>query len=119
MQITDDLIRSVIQEVLAGMRNGTAPHAGNGTVKPVPFGGNGRARTWGVFDDVDGAVNAATRAQREFERRGLDDRKKAVDCIRRICIQQKEELGREELEETKIGRLIHKIEKLQVCGEKI
>ena len=44
-------------------------------------------------------------AQREFERRGLDDRRKAVDCIRKICIEQAETLGREELEETKIGRL--------------
>jgi aldehyde dehydrogenase len=106
MQVTDELVRNVVQEVLLAMRNGHA--------KPTS---NGRARPWGVFDDVNSAVAAASAAQREFERRGLSERKKAVDCIRRICIDQAETLGREELEETKIGRLIHKIDKLRVCGE--
>ena len=107
MQVTDELVRSVVHEVLSAMRNGH--------VKPT---GNGRARNWGVFEDVASAVAAASAAQREFEQRGLTDRKKAVDCIRRICIDQAETLGREEFEETKIGRLVHKIEKLKVCGEK-
>ncbi len=107
MQVTDELIRSVVQEVLSHMRNGQA--------KPA----NGHARRWGVFDDVNEAVAAATEAQQEFEQRGLEDRRKAVSCIRRICIDQAETLGREEFEETRIGRLQHKIEKLVVAGEKI
>jgi aldehyde dehydrogenase len=106
MQVTDELIRSVVQEVLSTMRNGQA--------KAV----NGRGRHWGVFDDVDSAVAAAVEAQKQFESRGLQDRRKAVDCIRRICIDQAESLGREEMEETKIGRLKHKIEKLVVAGER-
>src|SRR5207302_9135353 len=57
-------------------------------------------------------------AQRELEARGLAARKKAVDCIRRICIDKAEMLGLEELEETKIGRLKHKVEKLVTCAEK-
>jgi aldehyde dehydrogenase len=106
VQVTDDLIRSVVQEVLTHMRNGQAAPA------------NGKARPWGVFEDVDSAVAAATEAQRQFERRGLDDRRKAVGCIRRICVEQAETLGRQELEETRIGRLVHKVEKLVVAGEK-
>jgi aldehyde dehydrogenase len=106
MQVTDELVRSVVHEVLAHMRNGQA--------KPA---GNGQAKRWGVFEDVGKAVGAASAAQQEYEKRGLSDRKKAVDCIRRICIDQAEALGREELEETKIGRLVHKIEKLKVCGK--
>src|SRR4051812_39110942 len=109
MQVTDELIRSVVKDVLANMRNGHAAPAA---------GGNGKERRWGVFDDVDSAVQAARAAQREYETRGPDDRRKAVDCVRRICVQQAETLGREELEETKIGRLDHKIEKLVVAGEK-
>jgi aldehyde dehydrogenase len=106
MQVTDELIRSVVQEVLSHMRNGRA----------AP--GNGRAKKWGVFDDVDEAVTAAVAAQKEFEARGLEDRRKAVDCVRRICIDQAEALGREEFEETRIGRLKHKIEKLIVAGDR-
>jgi aldehyde dehydrogenase len=107
MQVTDELIRNVVQEVLSHMRNGR--------VRPT----NGHAGRRGVFEDVNGAVAAATEAQREFESRGLDDRRKAVACIRRICVDQAEPLGREEFEETRIGRVIHKIDKLKVIGEKI
>src|SRR5262249_48711434 len=106
MQVTDELVRSVVQEVLAHMRNGRAAPT------------NGHARNWGVFEDVDQAADAGTEAKKQFEKRGLDDRRKAVDCIRRICIEQAEPLGREEFEETRIGRLKHKIEKLIVAGEK-
>ena len=58
-------------------------------------------------------------AQHECERRGLEDRRKAVQCVRDICSKQAEQLGREELEETKIGRLEHKIEKLKVIADRI
>src|SRR5438094_397354 len=109
MQLTDDLVRSVVMQVLTQVR------AGNG-VAPQK---NGHARAWGVFQDVDKAVSAAAAAQREFERRGLDDRRKAVECIRKICKGQAEQLGREELEETKIGRLAHKVEKLKVIADRI
>jgi aldehyde dehydrogenase len=107
MQVTDDLIRNIVQEVLTHVRHGRAP------------AGNGKARAFGVYQDVDEAVAAASAAQREFERRGLDDRRKAVACIRKICTEQAAQLGREELEETRIGRLDHKIEKLQVVADRI
>jgi aldehyde dehydrogenase len=107
MQVTDELIRSVVQEVLSHVRNGRAPST------------NGHTRSWGVFEDVGEAVAAAVKAQREFERRGLADRRKAVECVRRICIEQADPLGREEFEETKIGRLPHKVEKLVAVGERI
>jgi aldehyde dehydrogenase len=106
MQVTDELIRNVVQEVLSHMRNGKAAPA------------NGKASRWGIFDDVDSAVTAATEAQQQFEKRGVEDRRKAVNCIRGICIDQADSLGRAEMQETKIGRLKHKIEKLIVAGER-
>jgi aldehyde dehydrogenase len=111
MQVTDELIRGVVQEVLAHMR-GRGASLTNG--KPA-----GAAGQWGVFREVGPAVEAAQAAQREFAGRGLEDRKKAVDCVRRICIEQCEPLGREEFEETKIGRLEHKVEKLVAAGERV
>src|SRR5205807_3927240 len=107
MQVTDELVRTVVQEVLSQMRNGKA--------RPS----NGHAHRWGIFDDVNAAVSAASQAQKQFETRGLEERRKAITCIRKICSEQAETLGREELEETKIGRLIHKIEKLKVIADKI
>jgi len=105
MLLTEDLIRNVVQEVLSQMGNGAALT-------------NGKAHTrssgnLGVFSTVDDAVNAAAAAFREFQARPIADRAKAVECIRAICTGQAEELGRLELEETKIGRLDHKIAKLR------
>src|SRR5262245_26324382 len=107
MTVTDELVRNVVQEVLSHMRNAKAPST------------NGQSQAWGVFADVDSAVTAAAKAQREFELRGLDERRKAVACMRKICLEQADDLGREELEETKIGRLAHKIEKLKVIADRI
>jgi aldehyde dehydrogenase len=103
MQMTEDLIRNVVQQVLAQM--GGPGTAGNG--KPA------KAGQLGVYATADAAVNAAETAFQAFRTRPLEDRRKAIDCIRRICVEQAEELGRAELEETKIGRLDHKIAKLR------
>src|SRR5262245_53915181 len=118
MQVTDEIVRNVVQEVLASMRNGHAAPNGKAAANGKPST-NGKAHAWGVFDDVDSAVSAATAAQQAFEQRGLDDRRKALQCIRKICTEQAEALGREELDETKIGRLAHKIEKLKVVADRI
>ena len=48
----------------------------------------------------------------------LEDRKRIISHIRRISIDQCVELGTMEMEETQIGRLEHKIEKLKTLGER-
>ncbi len=104
MQMTEDLIRNVVQQVLAQMGNGAV--LANGKAASRPSG------NFGAFSSVDDAVHAAEAAFQAFRTRPLEDRKKAVECIRKICVEQAEELGRLELEETQIGRLDHKIAKL-------
>ncbi|HEX9189408.1 MAG TPA: aldehyde dehydrogenase, partial [Vicinamibacteria bacterium] len=44
----------------------------------------------------------------------LEERGRVVGIIRRLCDEHAEDLGRRELEETGIGRLDHKIEKLRI-----
>ncbi|HEV3122587.1 MAG TPA: aldehyde dehydrogenase [Isosphaeraceae bacterium] len=107
MQLNEDLIRSVVHEVLAQM-GGPALGSANGDARRP-------AASLGVFPTVDAAVAAAEAAFQEFRTRPLADRNKAVECIKRICVEEADELGRAELEETKIGRLDHKIEKLRVA----
>src|SRR3954469_24223746 len=111
MQMTEDLIRSVVQQVLSQMGNGVAPT--NGLARARPSG------TFGVYPTADAAVQAAEAAFQAYRVRPLADRKKAVDVIRNICVEQAEELGRMELEETGIGRLDHKITKLKVAIAKV
>jgi aldehyde dehydrogenase len=84
-----------------------------------PVASTSLAGAHGVFSSVDEAVQAATDAFEQLERLGIEGRKKAISHIRRIAIEDAEELGRMEFAETKIGRLDHKIEKLGVLGEKV
>lgn len=104
MQSTEQTIRSVVQEVLAQL--GKSPAKGSSS--------GGRSGDWGGFATVDQAVAAATEAFEQFSKRGLADRRAAINCVRKITEEQAEELGRMEMEETKIGRLDHKIEKLKI-----
>ena len=104
MEMTEDLIRNVIQQVLSQMGPGGAT---NGSAGPKPSGQDG------VYPTADAAVNAAEAAFKHYRKRPLACRRKAVECIRTICVEQAEELGKMELDETKIGRLDHKIAKLR------
>jgi aldehyde dehydrogenase len=106
MQATEELIRTVVQQVLSQLGPRT-----NGTPRSL----TGRH---GVFTCVDEAVTAATQAFEELSERSLADRKRIIDHIRRISIDQSVELGTMEMEETRIGRLDHKIEKLKTLGER-
>ena len=106
MEMTEDLIKNVIQQVLAQMGNGPGAANGNGSA-PRPTGLDG------VYPTADAAVQAASAAFEHYRKRPLACRKKAVAAIRTICVEQCEELGRMELDETGIGRLDHKIAKLR------
>ena len=104
MEMTEDLIKSVIQQVLSQM--GTGGGASNGSAPRT-------AGLDGVYPTADAAVRAAGAAFEHYRQRPLACRKKAVACIRSICVEQAEELGEMELDETGIGRLDHKIAKLR------
>jgi aldehyde dehydrogenase len=106
MQATEDLIRSVVKQVLAEIKT------------PPPACGRRFVGRHGVFDCVDDAVAAADAAFDQLSEYGLETRKRIIDHIRRISIDECVELGTMEMEETKIGRLEHKIEKLKTLGER-
>jgi len=103
MQISEALIRDVVTQVLAEV--GKAP--------AIPSGSRGKH---GVFTCAKEAVAAARDAFEQLSERGLEDRKRIIEHIRRISIEQSVELGTMEMNETRIGRLPHKIEKLKTLG---
>jgi len=110
MHINETLIRSVVEQVISQVRIQSGAQA---IVSSNPARGHS-----GLFDNVDDAVAAARSAFEQLQKRPIEDRKKIIDIIRRISISQCVELGTMEMEETKIGRLKHKIEKLKTLGEK-
>jgi len=106
MQIDETLIRNVVAQVLAEV----------GRVSPVS--GAGYEGRHGIFSDASEAIAAAAEAYQRLRERSLEDRKRIIGHIRRIAIDQCVELGTMEMNETKIGRLEHKIEKLKTLGER-
>lgn len=106
MQLNETIIRDVVAQVLAEV--GPAP-----MVAPSSSG-----RSHGVFTDVEEAVAAAREAFQQLCERPRKDREKIIAHVRRISIDQSVELGTMEMNETKIGRLEHKIDKLKTLGEK-
>jgi len=65
--------------------------------------GSSAAARDGVFLTVDEAVSAAYEAQKKVREMSLEERGRMISIIRRISIDRCEELGRMELEETKVG----------------
>ena len=111
-EVSEALVRSVLQEVMSRLGgSASATSALGGGVAPKSYAGR-----YGVFDDPNEAIAAANEAYDQLSRCKIADRKKMIDVIRRICIEQSVELGTKELEETKIGRLEHKIDKLLNVG---
>jgi len=110
MQVNEAVIRNVVQEVLNRLNVNGAP--------PAPVNGASFQGRFGLFTDPNEAVAAAREAFERLSQMTLDDRRRIIAHIRRIAIEQCVELGTMEMEETKIGRLVHKIEKLKTLGER-
>ncbi|MGA8730748.1 MAG: aldehyde dehydrogenase [Terracidiphilus sp.] len=102
-QVIAEIAREVVARLRAEMRQ---PQSSAAPAAPAT------APRDGVFSTVDEAVNAAYEAQKKVADMSLEERGRMVDIIRRICMDRREELGRMEMEETKVGRLDHKILKL-------
>ncbi len=113
--LNEQLIREVVEEVLGrlGPAKASTPPAAP-AVKPDgdhPHRGGGRL---GVFQEADPACEAAAVAFVQLQKGGVAARQKAVTIVKTLAEANAAEWGRVELEETKIGRLDHKIQKLQI-----
>lgn len=66
---------------------------------------------WGVFNDMNDAINAAYEAFLQFKERSIQCRKKFIDAVRQMALDNKEELAEMTVKETGMGRVDHKIAK--------
>jgi aldehyde dehydrogenase len=113
MQVSENLIRTVVEQVLQQVRQGTPTMpATNPTTSSLQYG------RYGLFLSVEDAVNAARKAFEQLRDRPIEHRRRIIEHIRRISIESSVELGTMEMQETKIGRLEHKIAKLRTLGER-
>jgi len=97
------LISSVVSQVLSQLNTSDSP-----TSAPTPKAASG------CFSTVDQAVVAAARAQQQLVAAGLNIRAQICDLIKQLAQDNAQAWGEFELNETKVGRLDHKIVKLQL-----
>ena len=124
--VNEALIRDIVSEVLG--RLGGAPPPMPSAAAPAPAakadcGCNGKGPApattsprgkFGVFSDAEEACLAAHESFLQLQKAGVAARAKIVDIIKGMAEANAEAWGKLELDETKIGRLDHKIEKLKI-----
>ncbi|MFA6959460.1 MAG: aldehyde dehydrogenase [Opitutaceae bacterium] len=111
LPLDETALRAIVDQVLRGLRDGpSAPAAVSAAPAPAPK----RISRYGVFTDVGAACSAAQGAFRQLQEKGMAGRVKVIEIVKGMCEARAEEWGKLEFEETKIGRLAHKIEKLQI-----
>src|SRR6266704_7171250 len=117
--VNEALIRDVVGQVLGrlGQSPGSAPApskepcgCGNGHVS----GGSIGQGKFGVFQDANEACAAAHQGFLQLKQKGMAACAKVVEIVKTMAEANAVEWGKVELEETKIGRLDHKIEKLKI-----
>lgn len=115
--VNEGLIRDIVQEILGRIGSPAPANAAPAAAKPdcgcqhVPKAATGGQ--FGVFQDANQACEAAAAAYVKLQQGGLAARGKVIEIVKTMAEANAQEWGRIELEETKIGRLDHKIEKLR------
>jgi aldehyde dehydrogenase len=94
------LVESVVREVLQRLGTTGASRATGGAN--------------GLFKTAGDAVAAAAQAQKQLTQAGLEVRDGICKLIKTIAVRNADAWGRMELDETKVGRLDHKIAKLHL-----
>src|SRR5882672_9862064 len=119
--VNEVLIRDVVAEVLGRLGQPPAAKSAPAPAKEACGCGNGHVSATrissgkhGVFQNPNDACAAAHAGFLELRKKGVEARAKVVEIVKSMAEANAVEWGRIELEETKIGRLDHKIEKLKI-----
>src|SRR6266581_6323067 len=123
--VNESLIREVVNEVLGRLGGAPTPKTLAPAPAPAPqscsCNGQGHASAspglrgkFGVFQDANEACAAAHESFLQLQQKGVEARAKVVEIVKTLAEKNAEAWGKLELDETKIGRLDHKIEKLRI-----
>ncbi|HTX65701.1 MAG TPA: aldehyde dehydrogenase family protein [Opitutaceae bacterium] len=127
LPLDENALRNVITEVLRGLGRPVAAGTGARPAAPQPAAPApapsapaaparrpAKGGRFGVFEDANEACVAAHDAFLQLKEQGVAARAKVVEIVKELVTANAAAWGRFEFEETKIGRLDHKIEKLQI-----
>ena len=125
--VNETLIRDVVAEVLGRLGGATAPapaaarpapsapaancgcSAKKASATDVPLRGK-----FGVYATAEEACAAAQESFLQLKQKGIAARRKIEEIVKTLAEKNAEAWGKIEFDETKIGRLDHKIAKLQI-----
>jgi aldehyde dehydrogenase len=123
LQLDEQALRAVVEDVMRSLGRSpvlspapapSAPAATTPASNHSPRAASSRGSRFGVFEDVNEACAAAQVAFEQLKEKGIAGRAKVVEIVKEMVTAKAVEWGKFEFEETKIGRLEHKIEKLQI-----
>ncbi|MEI6604903.1 MAG: aldehyde dehydrogenase family protein [Verrucomicrobiota bacterium] len=119
MNLDQDQIKVIVEAVVSRLisTNAAAPVA-----KPDCGCANTAAKAansgkFGVFSCANQAAEAATDAHLQLRKLGVAGRAKVIAIVKGMAVANAEAWGRFEMEETKIGRVDHKIAKLLITKD--
>ena len=124
--VNETLIRDVVAEVLGRLGNGMATTISRPSPAPTPAPKSDSCGCsvkkssaapalrgkFGVFATAEEACAAAQESFLQLKEKGIAARRKIEEIVKTLAEKNAEQWGRIEFEETKIGRLDHKIAKL-------
>ncbi len=108
MNIDERVVAGIVNAVLDRLEGDSSPCT-------ETSGGN-----WGIFENMDDAVEAAACAQRQYLNCTMHDRAAYVQAIRDVVLNQEnlEYISRQSVEETEMGNFEHKIIKNRLAATK-
>lgn len=101
MSVNEQMVQEVVKEVVAKLKLQSGTTAGRG-----------------VFLDMNEAVAAAKKSQKQIRHMSIDQRETIISIIRKKTIEHAETLARMGVQETSMGNVGHKILKHQLVAEK-
>ena len=111
-----ETIRSVVESVVARLSEGQPKAAAPTPAAQSSYAASNSSSTGqrGVFDCVTKAAESANDSHLKLKKLGVAGRAKVIEIVKHLAVSNAEPWGRFEMEETKIGRVDHKIAKLQI-----
>ncbi len=125
VDITSDQMSRLVDEVVAQVKQQmdpgpTAQSAVAAPVSPLQTTAPATAvsHSDGVFADIEQAIEAAQRSFEELQGCTLTDRQAMVAAMRQAAVREAERLGRFAVEETGLGRVSAKVQKILLAARK-
>ncbi|MBL4951595.1 aldehyde dehydrogenase EutE [Neobacillus sp. OS1-32] len=99
VQKVEELVKKILEEMSSSNNEAKAPH-------------------FGLFEDMEEAIEAAEAAQKELVKLSLEQRGKLIDAIRKTAIENAELFARMAVDESGMGNYQDKVLKNRLAAEK-